>query len=79
MKELIASYGMEVVQAYMLYIQENAELAVREMLKEIAAGIEVCYVLYGAWAWCAGTMVCVVCRTFLLFSRHHWGPAVCAL
>ena len=41
MKELIASYGMEVVQAYMLYIQENAEVAVREMLKEIAAGMEV--------------------------------------
>ena len=70
MKELIASYGMEVVQAYMLYIQENAELAVREMLKEIAAGIEVCYVLYGGLGvlvqWCV--CVCVVYRTFLLFS-----------
>ena len=41
MKELITSYGMDVVQAYMLYIQENAEVAVREMLKEIAAGMEV--------------------------------------
>lgn len=47
-KELIASYGMEVVQAYMLYIQENAEVAVREMLKEIAAGMEVSIVLHSA-------------------------------
>ena len=37
MKELITAYGMDVVQAYMKYIQENAELAVREMLKEIAS------------------------------------------
>uniref|UniRef100_A0A0B6ZGC5 5-oxoprolinase n=2 Tax=Arion vulgaris TaxID=1028688 RepID=A0A0B6ZGC5_9EUPU len=34
--ELIHEYGLEVVQAYMKYIQENAELAVRDMLKEIA-------------------------------------------
>ncbi|XP_048862389.1 5-oxoprolinase isoform X2 [Brienomyrus brachyistius] len=34
--ELIDSYGLEVVQAYMGYIQSNAELAVRDMLKEFA-------------------------------------------
>lgn len=33
--ELIESYGLDVVQAYMKYIQENAEVAVRDMLKEI--------------------------------------------
>ncbi|KAG5268176.1 hypothetical protein AALO_G00209110 [Alosa alosa] len=34
--ELIGSYGLAVVQAYMGYIQSNAELAVRDMLKEFA-------------------------------------------
>ncbi|XP_029101963.1 5-oxoprolinase isoform X2 [Scleropages formosus] len=34
--ELIDSYGLEVVQAYMGYIQSNAEMAVRDMLKEFA-------------------------------------------
>uniref|UniRef100_A0A671NGL1 5-oxoprolinase-like n=1 Tax=Sinocyclocheilus anshuiensis TaxID=1608454 RepID=A0A671NGL1_9TELE len=34
--ELIASYGLEVIQAYMGYIQSNAELAVRDMLKDFA-------------------------------------------
>lgn len=34
--ELIDAYGLRVVQAYMLYIQQNAELAVRDMLREIA-------------------------------------------
>ncbi|XP_017466157.1 PREDICTED: 5-oxoprolinase [Rhagoletis zephyria] len=34
--ELIDSYGLDVVQAYMSYIQQNAEVAVRDMLKEIA-------------------------------------------
>uniref|UniRef100_A0A1A9UYG5 5-oxoprolinase n=1 Tax=Glossina austeni TaxID=7395 RepID=A0A1A9UYG5_GLOAU len=34
--DLIDSYGLKVVQAYMLYIQQNAEIAVRDMLKEIA-------------------------------------------
>ena len=33
--ELIDAYGLEVVQAYMKHIQENAEVAVRDMLKEI--------------------------------------------
>lgn len=33
--ELINSYGLDVVQAYMDHIQKNAELAVREMLKDI--------------------------------------------
>jgi len=34
--ELIDCYGLKVVQAYMDYIQKNAEIAVRDMLKEIA-------------------------------------------
>ncbi|XP_055549431.1 5-oxoprolinase [Wyeomyia smithii] len=34
--ELIDSYGLNVVQAYMGYMQQNAELAVRDMLKQIA-------------------------------------------
>jgi 5-oxoprolinase (ATP-hydrolysing) len=34
--ELIDAYGLKVVQAYMDYIQKNAELAVRDMLREIA-------------------------------------------
>lgn len=35
-KELIDQYGLKVVQAYMGHIQSNAELAVRDMLKEVA-------------------------------------------
>ncbi|XP_039760263.1 5-oxoprolinase [Pararge aegeria] len=34
--ELINQYGLDVVQGYMAHIQQNAELAVRDMLKEIA-------------------------------------------
>ncbi|XP_038070278.1 5-oxoprolinase-like [Patiria miniata] len=34
-KELIDSYGLDVVMAYMGHIQSNAEIAVREMLREI--------------------------------------------
>ncbi|XP_062377113.1 5-oxoprolinase [Sardina pilchardus] len=34
--ELIGSYGLAVVQAYMGYIQSNAEVAVRDMLKDFA-------------------------------------------
>uniref|UniRef100_A0A665W2K4 5-oxoprolinase, ATP-hydrolysing n=1 Tax=Echeneis naucrates TaxID=173247 RepID=A0A665W2K4_ECHNA len=34
--ELIESYGLDVVQAYMGYIQSNAELAVRDMLRDFA-------------------------------------------
>eukprot|EP00061_Rhincodon_typus_P013599 g40068.t1 len=34
--ELIDVYGLEVVQAYMAHIQHNAEVAVKEMLKEFA-------------------------------------------
>ena len=57
MKELIDAYGLDVVQAYMAHIQvrrlcavisnvppfaqENAEVAVRDMLKEIAAKAKV--------------------------------------
>ncbi|KAK6941729.1 Hydantoinase B/oxoprolinase [Dillenia turbinata] len=36
-KELIEQYGLETVQAYMTYVQVNAEGAVREMLKSVAA------------------------------------------
>lgn len=35
--ELIDIYGLDVVQAYMAHIQANAEVAVRQMLKEFAA------------------------------------------
>ena len=35
--ELIDHYGLEVVQAYMGHIQANAEVAVRDMLKQIGA------------------------------------------
>ncbi|WAR11990.1 OPLA-like protein [Mya arenaria] len=35
-KGLIDEYGLEVVQAYMAHIQDNAEIAVRDMLREIA-------------------------------------------
>ncbi|XP_059496707.1 5-oxoprolinase isoform X3 [Stegostoma tigrinum] len=34
--ELIDVYGLEVVQAYMAHIQNNAEIAVKEMLKDFA-------------------------------------------
>lgn len=34
--ELINQYGLDVVQAYMGHIQSNAEIAVRDMLKEVA-------------------------------------------
>lgn len=33
--ELINSYGLNVVQAYMDHIQKNAEFAVRDMLRNI--------------------------------------------
>ncbi|XP_065676519.1 5-oxoprolinase-like isoform X3 [Hydra vulgaris] len=36
-KNLIDEYGLDVVQAYMSYIQKNAEDVVREMLKDIAS------------------------------------------
>ncbi|KAL5560314.1 hypothetical protein UlMin_036525 [Ulmus minor] len=38
-KELIQQYGLETVQAYMTYVQLNAEEAVREMLKSVAAKV----------------------------------------
>ncbi|KAJ3337603.1 hypothetical protein HDU93_000799 [Gonapodya sp. JEL0774] len=34
-KTLIAEYGLDVVQSYMTYIRENAELAVRDLLMEM--------------------------------------------
>lgn len=34
--ELIEQYGLQVVQSYMKHIQTNAEVAVRDMLKEVA-------------------------------------------
>ncbi|GMH07185.1 hypothetical protein Nepgr_009025 [Nepenthes gracilis] len=38
-KELIDQYGLETVQAYMIYVQLNAEEAVREMLKSVSAKV----------------------------------------
>ncbi|KAF8013717.1 hypothetical protein BT93_I1550 [Corymbia citriodora subsp. variegata] len=38
-KELIEQYGLDTVQAYMMYVQNNAEEAVREMLKSVAAKV----------------------------------------
>ncbi|KAK2975095.1 hypothetical protein RJ640_014457 [Escallonia rubra] len=38
-KELIEQYGLKTVQAYMTYVQVNAEEAVREMLKSVAARV----------------------------------------
>ncbi|KAL5711476.1 5-oxoprolinase (ATP-hydrolyzing) [Ranunculus cassubicifolius] len=38
-KELIDQYGLDVVQAYMTHVQSNAEGAVREMLKSVAARV----------------------------------------
>ncbi|KAK0591883.1 hypothetical protein LWI29_009714 [Acer saccharum] len=38
-KELIEQYSLKTVQAYMTYVQLNAEEAVREMLKSVAARI----------------------------------------
>lgn len=38
-KELIEQYGLDTVQAYMSYVQLNAEGAVREMLKSVAARV----------------------------------------
>ena len=35
LEEMMDKYGLDVVQAYMVYIQENAEFAVRNMLKKI--------------------------------------------
>ena len=35
--ELVSAYGLDVVQAYMGHIQENAELAVRNLLRDVAA------------------------------------------
>lgn len=37
--ELIDIYGLEVVQAYMQHIQDNAELAVRDMLKSVGKNL----------------------------------------
>lgn len=38
-KELIEQYGLETVQSYMNHVQVNAEGAVREMLKSVAAKV----------------------------------------
>lgn len=38
-KELIEQYGLDTVQAYMTYVQSNAEEAVREMLKSVGARV----------------------------------------
>jgi 5-oxoprolinase (ATP-hydrolysing) len=39
MNELIDVYNLDVVQAYMKYIQDNAELAVRDMLKRVGKNL----------------------------------------
>ncbi|MED6125826.1 5-oxoprolinase [Stylosanthes scabra] len=39
LQELIEQYGLETVQAYMNYVQKNAEEAVREMLKSVGRKI----------------------------------------
>ncbi len=38
--QLIEEYSLEVVQRYMLHIRDNAELAVRNLLKEVAGRAE---------------------------------------
>lgn len=38
--ELIDYYGLDVVQSYMSHIQDNAEVAVREMLKTVGKKFE---------------------------------------
>ncbi|XP_057971439.1 5-oxoprolinase 1 [Malania oleifera] len=38
-KELIEQYGLDTVQAYMTYVQKNAEEAVREMLRSVASSV----------------------------------------
>lgn len=40
--ELIDSYGLSVVQAYMNHIQQNAELEVRDLLKRVATEKNTC-------------------------------------
>ncbi|ONK61905.1 uncharacterized protein A4U43_C08F34780 [Asparagus officinalis] len=39
-KELIQQYGLQTVQSYMNYVQSNAEEAVREMLRSVAARVQ---------------------------------------
>lgn len=38
-EELIDYYGLKVVQAYMNYIQKNAEVAVRDLLRTIGTRV----------------------------------------
>lgn len=40
MNELIDYYGLDVVQAYMAHVQTSAELAVRDLLKEVGSCIQ---------------------------------------
>lgn len=39
-RQLISQYGLTFVQAYMKFIQENAEVAVRDMIKKVCHGQE---------------------------------------
>ncbi|KAL7079948.1 hypothetical protein ACQ4LE_000183 [Meloidogyne hapla] len=39
LKELISSYSLSVVRSYMSHIQQNAELAVRQLIKNVAVSI----------------------------------------
>ena len=54
--ELIDYYGLDVVQAYMKYIQSNADLAVREMLKK-AVKSSGCHKLFAADYMDSGTKI----------------------
>jgi 5-oxoprolinase (ATP-hydrolysing) len=68
-QDLIKEYSLPVVQAYMRYIQENADLAVRDMLKEFAA-------LSGGRVWAEDRMDdgTSICLTVSIDSNH--GSAV---
>ena len=39
LRKMVTHFGLETVQAYMRFVQANAELAVRDMLKETARGL----------------------------------------
>lgn len=61
--ELIDEYGLDVVQAYMTHIQNNAELAVRDMLKVRNSGP---YVLaIRSLSYIAKSSLCFIFFTFI--------------
>ncbi len=65
--ELIDTYGLKVVQAYMDYIQKNAEVAVRDMLKEIAKTTRERYSIFFCHL---SPGLIIKCRSY--FSRKNW-------